>query len=127
MKKHLWGDIPKNNHSVALREAHYKTLLDWYLYPTKLKRIFPDTSDLCWRGCGLQGDFRHILWDCPGIQPFWEEILSHIKGMLGYPVPTTIEGALLGIRDPDLQHQTKADKAILWTCLGMAKLTIAFA
>lgn len=47
--------------------------------------------------------------------------------MLVYPIPTTIEGSLLGIRDPNLEHQTKADKAIMWACLGAAKLTVAAA
>lgn len=95
-------------------------MLDWYLYPSRLQQIFPNTTDRCWGGCGLLGDFRHIWWDCPHIRPFWEEIL-------GYPIPTTMEWALLGLRDPTLELQTRADKAILWLCLGAAETTLAAA
>lgn len=124
---HLWSDVSKFNHSADLQEAHLKVMMDWYLHPSRLKKIFPNTSDRCWRGCGLLGDFHHIWWDCPHIRPFWEEILAHLKDILGYPVPTTMEWALLGLRDSSLKHQTQADKAILWLCLGAAKVTLAAA
>lgn len=123
----LHGDIRKFNRSMHLREAHYKTLYDWYLYPQKLHRIFPTTSDRCWRGCGHLGNFRHIWWDCPQIQPFWKEILSHIKLILGYPIPRTLAHTLLGIGDPLLKHQTRSDREVMWLCLGAAKMALAAA
>ena len=125
--ENLWRDIPRHNHSTHLREAHYKILYDWYYCPAKLHQIFPETSDLCWRGCGLTGDFRHIWWDCPSIRPYWQEILAQIKDILGYPIPTDMASVLLGIRSNSLKYQTIADKAVMWLCLGAAKMTIAAA
>lgn len=105
--KALWKDIARHNHSLGLREAHYEMLYDWYLYPTKLKKVFPNTSDLCWRGCGLLGDFHHIWRDCPTICPFWKEILAQFKDMLGYPLPDTPDFALLGLQDNCLKYPPK--------------------
>lgn len=65
--QYLWTDITCFSSSSDLREAHMKLMMDWYLYPAKLRQIFPTASDQCWRGCGLLGDFQHIWWDCPTI------------------------------------------------------------
>lgn len=53
----LWSNILKFNHSLELRDAHLKTLMDWYLHPAKIHRLFPNTTDRCWRGCGFFGRF----------------------------------------------------------------------
>ena len=102
-------------------------MYDWYYCPTRLKRMFPESSDLCWRGCGMLGDFQHIWWDCPTIKTYWKEILAQIKIILGYPIPTDIASTLLGLRSPMLKYQSRGDKAIMWLCLGAAKMALAAA
>lgn len=59
----------------------------WYRVPTMLARIYPSTSDLCWRGCGQRGSFLHVWWDCPLIRPFWEEIKRNVKAILEIDLP----------------------------------------
>lgn len=125
--KNLWNDVARFNSSSDLRDAHMKVMMDWYLHPVKLKQIFPTSSDRCWRGCGHLGDFTHIWWDCPTIRPYWEEILAQVKTILGYPIPDTMDSTLLGLRNPMLKYQTRADKRIMWLCLGAAKITLAAA
>ncbi len=31
-------------------------------------------SGLCWRDCGHQGDLSHILWVCPNLRGYWEDV-----------------------------------------------------
>lgn len=65
---HLWSDIAKFNHSADLQEAHLKVMLDWYLYPLRLKQMFPNTTDRCWRG----------VWSFGGLQ-------AYLVGLSTYP------------------------------------------
>ncbi|KAJ1135859.1 hypothetical protein NDU88_002288 [Pleurodeles waltl] len=73
----------------------------------------------------MLGDFRHIWWDCPIIRPYWNEILSHLKEILGYPIPASPAHVLLGLCAPELQHQTQGDRSIFWLALGAAKTVLA--
>ena len=105
----VWKDLCRSIRSTAGREAHLELLLDWYRYPNKLDRIIPGTSPLCWRECAVRGDPRHILWDCPLVQPFWKTIAEALKEILGYLVPYNIATLLLGICPPEFRYQS------LWT------------
>lgn len=69
------------------QENNYKLLWRWYPVPGSLAKIYPSTSDLCWRGCGQRGTFLHIWWvfmqaslpflwrgqrTCPGRSNIWD-------------------------------------------------------
>lgn len=56
------------------QEKNYKILTRWYRYPTMLHRIYPSTSDFCWRCNAAAGTMLHIWWDCPLLLPLWENI-----------------------------------------------------
>lgn len=55
-----WRDLNKSVRSMIGREAHYKIFLDWYQYPSKIHKAFLGASPLCWRGCEMIGDPKHI-------------------------------------------------------------------
>ena len=58
---------------------------------------YSDTSEMCWRGCGLVGDFTHIFWDCPKILDFWKNIRKEIKLVLGIDFTLDLASYILGI------------------------------
>lgn len=54
--------------SSKIAEVNYRILTTWHLTPAQLHKIFADTSELCWRGCGA-GTTR--AWGhCPLKDPF---------------------------------------------------------
>ena len=106
----VWRDLHSSLLSMAGQEARYKILIDWYRYPAKLHRIFPDMSPNCWTGCPAMGDARHIWWECPVIQPFWQEVANALKDMLGYPIVLEASLLVLGVCHPSLKCQSWQDK-----------------
>ncbi|KAF7655423.1 hypothetical protein LDENG_00056120 [Lucifuga dentata] len=45
------------------------------------------TSALCWRKCGMTGDYSHIFWDCQVLQVFWQDIKKEIGKILKIDIP----------------------------------------
>lgn len=70
-----WQDLAfqlsKVSINTTLIEANYKTLLRWYLVPTRVARMHPSTSPNCFRRCGQLGTMYHIWWQCPLVTRFW--------------------------------------------------------
>lgn len=60
--------------NINTQENWFKILLRWYRTPTKLHKISPTLSPLCWWYGGERGSLLHIWWTCPLIQPFWKEV-----------------------------------------------------
>lgn len=54
-----------------------------YYTPVRLKRIFPDTSNLCYKCKIHKGTFIHLFWSCDRIQTFWRGVHSVIQEVTG--------------------------------------------
>lgn len=52
-------------------EITQKFLLRWYLTPYRISKFAPQTSPICWRGCGATGTLYHIIWTCPAVSFLW--------------------------------------------------------
>lgn len=64
-----------------IQELNYKILTKWYHTPSRLHKMFPKTTRMCWRCKEEEGTLLHILWSCPMIVPYWNLVLhicSHI-------------------------------------------------
>lgn len=81
--------------NVALIEANAKIIKHWYNVPLRVAKIFPGSSPLRFRSCGLTGSLYHIWWECPRIRGLWNKVFSSICKVTGIPVPKTPEIALL--------------------------------
>lgn len=64
---------------IRTKEMNYKLLTKWYYVPSKLHKINPDVSPLCWRECEGEGTHSHIWWHCPLTQLYWKEVLYLVK------------------------------------------------
>lgn len=69
--------------SMDTKEMNYKLLVKWYYVPSKIHKMNPHISPLCWRECGEVGTHAHIWWQCHLIQSYWVEILDLIKKISG--------------------------------------------
>ena len=54
------------------------------------------SSPLCWRACGVIGDFSHIFWDCPKLQIYWKEVMRVIGEILGLNILVEPQRLILG-------------------------------
>lgn len=84
---HLYQLIHSSSIDPKTLETNYKILSCWYQVPADLARIYPFTPEHCWRGCGNRAMLHHLWWDCPVIRPFWVDIRSQIKDILGLDIP----------------------------------------
>lgn len=57
------------------REFVWKMKLRYFNTPAIASK-YSDTSEICWRGCGLMED---IFSDWPKILDFWKNILKEMK------------------------------------------------
>lgn len=66
--------VHKCSLSTRMQETSFKLLSQWYATPAKLNKLYPQTSDLCWRCQKEKGTLLHIWWQCPIIASFWSEV-----------------------------------------------------
>ncbi len=55
------------------------------------------SSDLCWRSCGHQGDLSQILWSCPNLQGYWEDVRRELEQILDTKLKHDPKLFILGI------------------------------
>ncbi|KAF7646198.1 hypothetical protein LDENG_00191690 [Lucifuga dentata] len=63
-------------------EFGWKLRMRFFKTPLVIANYDNKSNPLCWRGCGLMGDFSHIFWDCPKIQTYWDEVNKKIGEIL---------------------------------------------
>lgn len=108
--------------NISLIEADLKVMSRWYLVPTRLAKFYPQSSPLCFRGCGHLGSLLHILWECPKIRGFWNKLFQLIRRVTGSIVPQKPTIALLNEKIPKLSKNNQILSHYIFTG---AKLTIA--
>lgn len=108
--------------NMALIEANIKVFTKWYYVPARLSRIFPDSSPLCYRGCGHIGTMHHIWWTCPRIRSYWNKFLHILRRVSGIEVPQDPTYILLNCKIHNTPKNTQ--QLIFIMCLG-AKVTLA--
>lgn len=96
----------------------------WYLVPTHLAKYYPQSSPLCFRGCGHLGTLLHTLWEYPRIRGYWNKIFQFIRKTIGIAVNQDPTIALINRR---ISKIPKLAKTLIHFILLGAKLTIAHA
>ena len=76
-------------------EGSYKILTRWYRTPAVLHRIYPETSEVCWRCLEAEGTLVHIWWECRKIQEFWQMTLKTIEKITGFNLADKPSAVLL--------------------------------
>lgn len=93
----IWYRTHHTAHNVGSREAAYKIAHYWYFTPARVHAFNRTQPDLCWRGCGATGTLLHLLWHCPKLGRYWEEVLSDVNEAFQVTIPASPEHILLGL------------------------------
>lgn len=73
--------------------------------------------------CGREtGTFFHLLWTCPKIKGFWEQIVAFLHDIMGSPLALDPKQCLFGIVPDTIDKYTKT---ILYETLFAARKVIA--
>ena len=91
-----WMSWHKCLSSPTWREFSWKLRMRYFKTPLVIAKYDKKYSPLCWRGCGLIGDFSHIFWDCPKLQKFWEEVKREISEILNLDSSIDPQQLILG-------------------------------
>lgn len=103
------------------QEKNYKILTRWYRYPTLLRRMYPSTSDCCWRCNAAPGTMLHIWWDCPPLLAFWNSIYALYNNLTGSNISvsptsgllTMLPGPISALKKGLLKHFLTAARTII--------------
>lgn len=75
-----WKEGLENIHTCSINVRHnliqFQTLHRLYLSKVKLHSIFPEVSPFCNRCKVAEGSLTHIIWLCPKLQEYWENIFD---------------------------------------------------
>ena len=81
-----WEETFKAGHKLTKsqlwREFDWKVRMMCFNTPSVTSN-YSNTSEMCWRICGLIGDFTHIFWDCPKLLNSWRNIWGKIWQIFG--------------------------------------------
>ena len=81
-----------------------------------MKKIDPSSSDFCWHGCGQVGTLIHMLWHCPAVKSFWEDVVHTVSLMLKIELSPCPLICLSGYRAAQLR--SKRDRKIAGLSFG---------
>uniref|UniRef100_A0A670KCA9 Reverse transcriptase domain-containing protein n=1 Tax=Podarcis muralis TaxID=64176 RepID=A0A670KCA9_PODMU len=118
----LWTKGVKFTACVALRENLEKMIYRWYLTPVKLRKMYKNVDNTCWRCRDKVGTFFHIWWTCDVVKEFWKQIHDELKKILRYNFPKTPELFLLGMIGKEIK---KIDQTFIQYAMAAARIQIA--
>lgn len=70
-----------------IQETNFKIVTRWDNTPAKLQKIYPSSSDRCWRCQEDRGTILHVFWACPKLQQFWKTIQQVAQNVTGRLIP----------------------------------------
>ncbi|CAH2275585.1 Hypothetical predicted protein [Pelobates cultripes] len=103
-------------------EMQLKLIYRWYLVPTRIQQIWPQSPDRCWRCGQTPGTMQHIWWTCKTLQPYWQVVRHIITGAIRTQISLTLELCILFIPPESL---TKDKQAVTYHILISAAMGIA--
>lgn len=68
--------------SLGIHELNFKFFNRIYLTPIRIKKMFANATDLCFKCKKDKGTIIHSFWDCGKILPFWKKIHKVLENIL---------------------------------------------
>ena len=53
----------------------------------------------------MDANHSHVFWLCPGIRPYWEEVMERIRVILNYDFPRDPQLVFLGLLTEETIHE----------------------
>uniref|UniRef100_A0A803JJA9 Reverse transcriptase domain-containing protein n=1 Tax=Xenopus tropicalis TaxID=8364 RepID=A0A803JJA9_XENTR len=118
----IFKTMYKTSRASRTNEAVYKLVTRWHYTPEKLKKMFPKSSDICWRCNSHIGTHTHIWLKCPELKLYWTDVLGAINQVTDFKF--TIEDAAplllniyphknVSVTDPLTLHLLQSAKALI--------------
>lgn len=120
----VWANILLSSRNPDHQQIHLNVVHRTYLTPRRRceMRITDDPNcTLC--PLNVVGTFFHMMWECPDVLEFWDEVASKLSNLLSVIVPRS--PTVLLLNDLSTIHITKHRKRLLLAGLTAAKRMIA--
>lgn len=78
--------------------THYKVIHRYYYTTVKLHKMGLMRDKMFWKSMNARGSNLHLLWDCPLVFPFWQQVFKTIREWLTTPLPESPQLCLIGDR-----------------------------
>lgn len=118
----VWKVDLKMLRSVSLKENYYKMLHRWHLSPTKMAKIFPGTTNICWKCKENIGTYIHQWWYCKKAKCYWKKIQEIIKNITTKELELSPKIFLLNIIPTNID---KNNKHIMVNIITTARILFA--
>lgn len=83
--------------SLGVHELNYKFINRIYLTPLRLKKIYRNSTGLCFNCKKHKGTFLHCFWYCSRIIPFWNKIHNFLQELFGLQFCFSLELYMLSV------------------------------
>lgn len=90
---------------LADRLTHLYILHRSYLTPAHIARCNPQWDPLCPRCKDHNSSFYHLIWSCPVIRSYWEQLVKFLHDDMGSPLTLCPKQCLLGILSEHEQNR----------------------
>lgn len=107
-----WNAALKNSTTISkcvrYKMIQLKIIHRAYMTPKTMSKI-DSVSNLCWHGCGSVGTLMHMLWYCPAVKQFWQDIVDVLNsifnnGIMLCPIVCLFGVDIDGIQSKNIQH-----------------------
>lgn len=94
---------------VRYKLIQLKTIHRAYITPETLNKMDPSVSNKCWHGCGSVGTLTHMLWNCPAVKQFWQDIINKLNSVFNIcitpcPIACLLGNEIDGVQARKIQH-----------------------
>uniref|UniRef100_A0A803JYV6 Reverse transcriptase domain-containing protein n=1 Tax=Xenopus tropicalis TaxID=8364 RepID=A0A803JYV6_XENTR len=132
-----WEEATDRAYLISTRDKliQFKIIHRLHLTPLRLYRMGIRNSSHCPKCGAPEANYFHLMWSCPQIHQFWNQILDHIQNTTSLPKITNPKVCLFGIVDdiipqsaPHILYRTLlfyARKSILLQWMAQSPPTIA--
>lgn len=102
---------------------HLYMLYKTYLTPARLHAMHRIPTSACTRCTCLHADFTHVMWLCPVIVRYWQQVSEILSAVLSVPVPCIPLVCHLGILNEE--QWPRHIRTMLLKTLVMARKVVA--
>ncbi|WP_242641729.1 hypothetical protein, partial [Candidatus Ichthyocystis sparus] len=118
----VWRNYAYSSQSLNNKLTNLNFLYRTYLTPKRRFMIKLSPSPHC-KLCDLNqiGTFLHIMWECPSVQNFWQQIVKHLHNALGLEIDLSPKCMLL---NDDSGQNLNHMQRLLWlsACIVAKKM-----
>lgn len=120
---YIWSNLSLSSRNPNHQMIHYKIIHRAYLYPRRLHQMKLKDNQYCdFCPDNTIGTFFHMVWQCPEVFQFWENVAKILPNITGRAIPCTPR--LLLLDDTSKLNMTINNRRIFFAGFTAAKKMI---